>query len=189
MPKGTLFALSGPSGAGKGTLRKILFEKVPDLHYSISWTTRTPRKKEVPDKDYVFVEDEVFRELVEQGGFLEWAFVHGHYYGTPKKEVERKLLEGKDMVLEIDVQGASSIKKSYPEAVLIFIMPPSREELLERLSKRESETSQEISLRIHNAEQEIAHSGEYDYCIVNKEVDKAAEELVALVSSLRKQKG
>ena len=187
--KGILFVLSGPSGAGKGTLRKILFEKIPELHYSVSWTTRAPRKNEIPNRDYVFVGDSLFRRLVENEGFLEWAFVHGHYYGTPREEVEKILLQGDDVLLEIDVQGALAIKKTYPEAVLVFIMPPSREDLVERLARRKSETSQEISLRLRNAEEELSHSGEYDYRIVNKDMDKAAGELVDLVASLRDKKG
>ncbi len=187
--KGILFVLSGPSGAGKGTLRKILFEKIPDLHYSVSWTTRAPRKNEIPNRDYVFVDDSLFRRLVEDEGFLEWAFVHGHYYGTPREEVEKILFQGDDVLLEIDVQGALAIKKAYPEAVLVFIMPPSREDLVERLARRKSETSQEISLRLRNAEEELSHSGEYDYRIVNKDMDKAAGELVDLVASLRDKKG
>ncbi len=185
--KGILFVLSGPSGAGKGTLRKILFEKVPDLHYSVSWTTRPPRQNETPEKDYVFVQDQIFRDLVDQGGFLEWAQVHDHYYGTPRKDVEEKLFQGRDVLLEIDVQGAIAVKKAYPEAVLIFIMPPSREELLHRLAKRRSESLDEISLRLKNAEDEMAHSGEYDHCVINDTVGKAATELVNLVLRLRKK--
>jgi len=187
--RGILFVLSGPSGAGKGTLRKILFERIPDLHYSVSWTTRPPRQNEIPQKDYVFVQDQVFRELVDQGKFLEWALVHDHYYGTPRDDMEQKLLQGKDVLLEIDVQGALAVKKSYPEAVLIFIMPPSREELLDRLAKRKSESLDQISLRIQNAEEEMAHCGEYDYCVINENVDTAAADLVDLVFRLRNQKG
>lgn len=187
--KGILFILSGPSGAGKGTLRKILFEQIPDLHYSVSWTTRTPRENEISHKDYVFVDDLLFRELIKKEGFLEWAFVHGHYYGTPKEDVEKMLLQGEDVLLEIDVQGALTTKQTYPEAVLIFIMPPSREELMKRLARRKSETFQEISLRLRNAEEELAHSGEYNYRIVNENVGEAAAELVNLVHSLRKKRG
>jgi guanylate kinase len=187
--RGILFVLSGPSGAGKGTLRKILFEKIPDLHFSVSWTTRNPRQNEVPHRDYVFVEEKTFRDLMEQEGFLEWAMVHDHYYGTPRKEVEAHLAQGRDVLLEIDVQGALTVKKTYPEAVLIFVMPPSQEELLKRLAKRKSESPEEISLRLRNAEEEISHSGEYDYRLVNQEVDVAAADLVDLVHYLRTKKG
>jgi len=135
------------------------------------------------------VQDQVFRELVDQGKFLEWALVHDHYYGTPRDDMEQKLLQGKDVLLEIDVQGALAVKKSYPEAVLIFIMPPSREELLDRLAKRKSESLDQISLRIQNAEEEMAHCGEYDYCVINENVDTAAADLVDLVFRLRNQKG
>ncbi len=180
--KGKLFVISGPSGAGKGTLRKELFRRVPNLVYSVSVTTRKPRAGEKDGVDYFFISKEEFERMKRKGELLEWAEVHGNLYGTPKKFVESKLKEGKSVVLEIDVQGAFQVKKSFPEAVLIFILPPSEEELIRRLKKRGTETEKEMELRLKNAQWEMGKMDVYDYAIINDDVERASDELVKIVT-------
>ncbi|WP_286975467.1 guanylate kinase [Acetomicrobium sp. UBA5826] len=184
--KGYLFVISGPSGAGKGTIRRELFKRLSDLVYSISCTTRQPREGEQDGVDYYFVEGEEFEKRKRSGDFLEWAFVHGNYYGTPKKEVLKNLEEGKDVILEIDVQGALNVKKVFPEAVLIFILPPSEEVLRERLISRGTENEESLRTRLNNAAWEMKLAGVYDHAIINDDVNRAAEELVRLIMNYRK---
>ncbi|MCD6363983.1 MAG: guanylate kinase [Synergistetes bacterium] len=181
--KGKLFVISGPSGAGKGTLRRELFKRVPNLVYSVSVTTRKPRAGERNGVDYFFISEEEFEKMKRNGELLEWAQVHGNLYGTPRKFVESKLSEGKSVVLEIDVQGALQVKRSFPEAVLIFILPPSEEELFRRLKKRGTETESEMELRLKNAQWEMNRMDVYDYAVVNDDIEKASEELVKIVKS------
>ena len=157
MSKGILFVLSGPSGAGKGTLRRRLFERVPDLAYSVSCTTRQPRPGETDGVDYRFLSEEDFRERISRGDFLEWARVHDHFYGTRAEDVREILDRGRDVVLEIDVQGALQVKRLIPEAVTLFIAPPSVEELERRLSRRNTEAPEERRLRLRNAREELGH--------------------------------
>jgi guanylate kinase len=180
--KGRLFVISGPSGAGKGTLRKILFERVPGLAYSVSCTTRPPREGEQEGSDYWFVTEETFGQARDRGEFLEWALVHDHHYGTRVEDVRRELERGLDVVLEIDVQGALAVRKACPDAVLIFIAPPSMDELSDRLRERGTETSQDLSLRLRNAMTEMEMASKYD------NVERAAKELIALVESYRNPK-
>ncbi|WP_419573663.1 guanylate kinase, partial [Pyramidobacter piscolens] len=146
--KGTLFVLSGPSGAGKGTIRARVFEALDGLSYSVSCTTRAPREGERDGVDYRFITPEDFAARIAAGDFLEWADVHRHRYGTLKSDVEKVLNEGKDMFLEIDVQGALQVKKKMPEAVTLFVVPPSIEVLEERLRGRRSEGEAELRLRL-----------------------------------------
>ncbi len=186
MPKGTLFVLSGPSGAGKGTLRRILFDRLGGLAFSVSCTTREPRPGERDGADYRFVDEETFRRLEEEGRFLESAEVHGHRYGTLRDDVERDLEAGRDVILEIDVQGAEQIKRKKPEAFLVFVLPPSMEALASRLAKRGTEAPEERALRLHNAEAEIGHASEFDRAILNDDANRAAAELIALVRERRK---
>lgn len=183
MRKGNLFVLSGPSGAGKGTLVKQVLQQVPDAWVSVSATTRQPRPGEVDGKDYYFLDQAHFDELVSQGGFLECAHVHGNSYGTLRSRVQERIDRGSQVILEIDVQGAFQVKKAMPEAHLIFIEPPSLEELERRLRGRGTETEEVICSRMKTAEVELARKMEYDVQVVNDELERATEELVSYIGS------
>lgn len=172
-----LFVISGPSGAGKGTLLAELRKQRPDLGLTVSATTRSPRPGEVDGTSYYFLSDEEFRRRIAAGEFVEWAEVHGHLYGTLVSEVKRLLAKGHSLVLEIDVQGALNVRKVYPDAVLIFIEPPSLEVLEERLRGRGTEDEASIELRLKNARHEMELADQYDARIVNDTVDRAAQEL------------
>lgn len=172
-----LFVISGPSGAGKGTLVAQLRKEHPELGLAVSATTRSPRPGEVDGKDYYFLSEGEFKRRVAAGEFVEWAYVHGHMYGTLVKEVERLLAQGKSLILEIDIQGALNVKKVWPDVVLIFIEPPSLEELERRLRGRGTEDEQSIELRLKNAKHEMTLADDYDVCIVNDTVDRAVREL------------
>lgn len=183
MRKGNLFVLSGPSGAGKGTLVKRVLQRVPDAWVSVSATTRQPRPGEVDGRDYFFLDQPRFDELVSQGGFLEWAHVHGNSYGTLRSRVQDRIDHGSQVILEIDVQGAFQVKKAMPEAHLIFIEPPSLEELERRLRGRGTETEEVICNRMKTAEVELARKMEYDVQVVNDELERATEELASYIGS------
>ncbi len=172
-----LFVISGPSGAGKGTLLAELRKQRPDLGLTVSATTRSPRPGEVDGTSYYFLSDEEFRRRIAAGEFAEWAEVHGHLYGTLVSEVKRLLAKGHSLVLEIDVQGALNVRKVYPDAVLIFIEPPSLQALEERLRGRGTEDEASIELRLKNARHEMELADQYDARIVNDTVDRAAQEL------------
>jgi guanylate kinase len=179
--KGRLLVVSGPSGAGKGSISKRIVAEVDDLVYSISMTTRAPRPDEINGKNYYFVNHEQFEQTIEQNGFLEYAKVYGEYYGTPRAKVMQHLEEGKDVVLEIDIQGAMNIRQSYPKGVLIFILPPSMAELRKRITGRGSETKGDIELRLGEALKEIAYIDKYDYCVVNGDLDEAVNRVKAII--------
>jgi guanylate kinase len=179
--KGRLLVISGPSGAGKGSISKRIIEEVDDLIYSISMTTRAPRPDEINGKNYYFVTHEQFEQTIKEEGFLEYAKVYGEYYGTPKAKVMEYLEGGKDVVLEIDIQGAMNIRKSYPKGVLIFILPPSMAELRKRITGRGSETKGDIELRLGEALKEIAYIDKYDYCVVNGDLDEAVNRVKAII--------
>ncbi|MDR4016820.1 MAG: guanylate kinase [Eggerthellaceae bacterium] len=183
MRKGNLFVLSGPSGAGKGTLVKRVLQRIPDAWVSVSATTRQPRPGEVDGKDYFFLDQPRFDELVSQDGFLEWAHVHGNSYGTLRSRVQERMDEGAQVILEIDVQGAFQVKKAMPEAHLIFIEPPSLEELERRLRGRGTETEEVICKRMKTAEVELAQKMEYDVQVINDELERATDELVSYIGS------
>lgn len=172
-----LFVISGPSGAGKGTLLAELRKQRPDLGLTVSATTRSPRPGEVDGTSYYFLSDEEFRRRIAAGEFVEWAEVHGHLYGTLVSEVKRLLAKGHSLVLEIDVQGALNVRKVYPDAVLFFIEPPSLQVLEERLRGRGTEDEASIELRLKNARHEMELADQYDVRIVNDTVDRAAQEL------------
>ena len=172
-----LFVISGPSGAGKGTLLAELRKQRPDLGLTVSATTRSPRPGEVDGTSYYFLSDEEFRRRIAAGEFVEWAEVHGHLYGTLVSEVKRLLAKGHSLVLEIDVQGALNVRKVYPDAVLVFIEPPSLQVLEERLRGRGPEDEASIELRLKNARHEMELADQYDVRIVNNTVDRAAQEL------------
>lgn len=180
--KGLLLVMSGPSGAGKGTICKELV-KDGNIKYSISATTRAPRGSEENGKDYFFLSTEEFEQRINTDGFLEWAKVYDRYYGTPRDFVEEVIDDGKACILEIDVQGALKIRDSFPEAVLIFILPPSLSELYRRLKDRGTESEEQIQTRMSWVLGEIAQIEKYDYVIVNDDLAKAVTEARAIVES------
>ena len=186
--RGHLFIFSGPSGVGKGTVRARVFENADNMEYSVSCTTRSPRPGDVAGRDYYFLSEDDFHRQIDEGLFLEWADVHGHFYGTRRDIVEQTLDSGKDMMLEIDVQGALQIKKKMPEAITVFLAPPSFEELERRLRGRGTDSEESIKTRLANAKKELACEPEYDYTIVNNTVDEAAEEFIKLINSYRREK-
>lgn len=183
--RGILFIISSPSGGGKGTLIRRLLAKVPRLGYSVSWTTRGPRAGEREGVSYHFVSHEEFERMRDEGGFLEWAVVHGNLYGTSLAAVDSARDEGRDVVLEIDVQGASTVRQRVSDAVGIFILPPSYEVLRERLSGRQTEGSAELALRLRNARGEVERYREFDYVVLNDEAERAAAQLAAIVYAER----
>ncbi len=172
-PKGLLLVLSGPSGAGKGTICQGLLEKRQDLAYSVSCTTRKPRKGEVSGVNYIFTNRENFEDMIKNNGFLEYADVYGNYYGTPRSYVLEQLNAGKDVVLEIDTQGALQVKKIFPDGVFVFIVPPSLDELSKRIYKRGTDAEDVIKRRLSAATSELAYASKYDYIVINDEAAKA----------------
>jgi guanylate kinase len=182
-PEGILLVLSGPSGAGKGTICKALLEKRPDMAYSISCTTRQPRVGEVDGKSYFFKTREEFEDMIAHDGFLEHAEVYGNYYGTPKAYVLDQLAQGKDIVLEIDPQGALQVKKNYPNGVFVFIVPPSLSELSKRIYNRGTDAVDVIKKRLSSATSELAYASKYDYLVVNDEVERATNKVSGIIST------
>ncbi len=185
---GSLFIVSGPSGAGKGTLVRALLDRVPGIWLSVSATTRPPRPGEIDGVHYVFLSGEEFDRLVAEDGLLEWAEVHGNRYGTLRMPVEERLERGEIVVLEIDPQGAAQVKEKMPESVLVFIEPPSFDELRDRLVKRGSETPEQIERRLRTAREELAIAGTYDYVVINDDVEQATDELAAIVTTCARQR-
>lgn len=181
--RGNLIVLSGPSGAGKGTVRQALDRYRGDIWYSISATTRTPRPGEEHGKDYYFVSREEFEAMLEAGKMLEWAKVYDYYYGTPREPVEQAMEHGSDVILEIDVQGALQVKESQPQAILIFLLPPSARELENRLRARSSEPPEEIELRLKWAKREVKYINKYDYLVINDTVETAAKKINAIMEA------
>ena len=180
MKQGRLFVISGPSGAGKGTICKALIESgAADL--SVSMTTRKPRGKEQEGIHYYFVSHEGFRKAIDEGNMLEWAEIYGNRYGTPKKPVLEKLSQGRDVILEIEMQGAMQVKKSYPQSVLIFVLPPSISELRKRLIDRGTETPEQIDMRTRTTLDEIKTIKDYSYFIINDELSKAVEDARTII--------
>jgi guanylate kinase len=188
--RGSLFIVSAPSGAGKTTLCKHLVETLPNLGFSVSFTTRRPRPGEVNDRDYSFISREEFRSKADQGEFIEWAEVHGEFYGTSKKRIEALLAEGNDVILDIDTQGAMQIKRKFQDGVYIFVLPPSLKILRERLETRMTDSEQEIDRRFRRATDEIKTYREYDYVIMNDNLEDAVRKFKAIIiarrSSIRK---
>jgi len=183
--KGILFIISSPSGGGKGTLIREVLRSVPNIGYSTSFTTRKIRGDEIHGRDYFFVTHTEFENLIGQGEFLEYANVHGNFYGTSKTQVERETSVGRDVILEIDVQGAESIRRIMPEAVGVFILPPSYEVLRERLTLRRTESDEDLLLRLKNAQIEVKRFMEFDYVIVNNEIAGATFDLQSVIYAER----
>jgi len=182
---GILFVVSGPSGVGKSTIRKEVIRKCPGLKYSISCTTRPPREGEIDGVDYLFIDLPTFEKMKQQREFLEWAKVHGNYYGTPRKPIEEWLKKGEDVILEIDVQGAKQVKKNFEGGVFIFIAPPSLKTLEERLKRRNTDREDEILLRMTNARIEMQCISDYDYLVVNDQLEEAVNKLLAIIIAER----
>ena len=182
--KGILLVVSGPSGSGKGTVIGRLMELREDFVYSVSATTRTPRDGEKNGVNYWFLTKDEFERRIDGGMMLEWAEYCGNYYGTPKKEVIDSLENGKNVILEIEVQGALQVRKKFPEAVLLMITPPDFRTLESRLRGRGDKVPEEVILkRLDTAKSELAHIGEYDYLVINDEIDKAASQIIGVVDS------
>lgn len=179
-----IFVITGPSGCGKSTLARRVLEEVEDLEFSVSYTTRNRRESEGEGKDYYFVSKEEFEEMIKEDKLVEWALVHSHYYGTSKREIEKKGAN-KDLILDIDVQGARQVKEKFKKAVFIFILPPLHEELKARLKKRGDESSESITRRLETAKKEIRYYPEFHYIVINDKVEKAVRELGAIILSTR----
>ena len=182
---GNIYIIAAPSGTGKSTLLTRLVAEDRNLVFSISHTTRQPRSGEVDGKDYFFVTDREFGALVKAGAFLEWAEVHGHKYGTGRANLEQLLIAGTDVVLDVDVVGAASVKKQLPSAVGIFILPPSYGQLRERLINRGKDSAEVIERRLRNAREEIRHCLDFDFILVNGDLEACYRELCLLVSADR----
>jgi guanylate kinase len=187
--KGNLFIITSPSGGGKGTLIREVLRSVPKVGYSVSFTTRRRRAGEEHGKHYYFVSREEFEKKVAEGDFLEWANVHGNLYGTSKAQVESELNLGRDIILEIDVQGAEIVKKLVPEAIGVFILPPSFEVLRERLTARQTESKTDLQIRLRNSKREVSRWKEFDYVIINDEVNRASMDLQAVFLAERLKRG
>ncbi|MBQ7560012.1 MAG: guanylate kinase [Synergistaceae bacterium] len=180
---GKLFVISGPSGAGKGTLREKALNDIKNLVYSISCTTRKPREGEVDGVQYRFITREKFKDDIEKNLFLEYAHVHSDFYGTLKADVMNELKAGNDVLLEIDVQGALQVREQIPEAVLIFIAPPSMKELEKRLRNRHTESEEALKIRLNNAAKELELKNKYDFIVINDDLERAAAELRDLIKN------
>ena len=179
--KGLLLVVSGPSGAGKGTICKALLNKNDQIKLSVSATTRKPRNGEVHGVNYFFIEKEEFAKMIENGEFLEYAQIYDNFYGTPKAAIIECLEKGQDVILEIEMQGARQIKEVYPEGVFIFVLPPSLEELKRRIVGRGTETQEEIEKRFSCAFEEINQIVNYDYFIVNEDIEKSVSDVEAII--------
>lgn len=179
-----LFVITGPSGCGKSTLAGRVLEELDNIDFSVSYTTRKKRNSEEEGKDYYFVSEGEFKRMIEDMKLVEWAVVHGNYYGTSKRELEKKATKG-DILLDIDVQGAHQIKEKFKKTVFIFIMPPLYLELKKRLKKRGEESPESINERLDVAKKEIRHYHHFDYIIINDLLEKAVEELKSIILSTR----
>jgi guanylate kinase len=185
---GTVFVLSAPSGAGKSTLAKRLLASVPDLRFSVSFTTRKPRPGEVDGRDYVFVDDATFDRMLAEQGFVEWVQVYANRYGTGKAWLQEQLDMGRDILLDIETVGARNVKAALPEAVMIFLLPPSAEELARRLRGRGDTDERQISLRMGHARHELEQFPAYDHLVVNDDLEAAFRSLEAIILAERSRR-
>ena len=183
--RGTLFVVSSPSGGGKGTIIRHVLEVVENLRYFVSYTTRAPRLGEVDGREYFFVNRETFQEMVAAGEFLESACVHGNLYGTAKNQIIEDTAAGADIILEVDVQGAASVRQLLMDSVSIFILPPSYEVLRQRLITRGTDSPEELELRLRNAPEELKQYSAFDYVIINDEIDRAVGQLASIIYAER----
>jgi guanylate kinase len=184
-PRGTLFVVSSPSGGGKGTIIRHVLDCVENLSYSVSFTTRSPRANETHGREYFFITRETFDEMVAAGEFLEWAIVHGNFYGTSKKQILEETGAGADIVLEVDVQGAASVRQLLMDSVSVFILPPSYEVLRQRLIARGTDSPEELEVRLRNAPEELKQYSAFDYVIINDEIERAAGQLASIIYAER----
>jgi guanylate kinase len=182
---GMLFVVSSPSGGGKGTLIQRALKSVANLSYSISYTTREPRDGELDGREYHFVSVEEFQRLIGAGEFLEWATVFGNLYGTGRTQIKKELAEGRDLILELDVQGAASLRELANGTISIFIIPPSFRVLSERLNSRGTESKEELEIRLNNSRHEMEQYSKFDYVIVNDDINQASAELASIISAER----
>lgn len=182
---GNLYVVAAPSGAGKTTLVRLLLESELDVQLSVSYTTRDPRPGETDGREYHFVDTAEFRAMIDRHEFLEWAEVHGNFYGTSKTWIADQLAAGRDVLLEIDWQGAQQVRSLFPEAIGVFILPPSMEELTRRLTGRGTDSAAVISRRLAAAQAEMRHVGEFDYVIINDQLEQALDDLRAVVRASR----
>lgn len=187
--RGILFVVSSPSGGGKGTLIRRVLDRVSNLSYSVSFTTRAPRNGEVDGREYFFVTPEQFKKMAAAGAFLEWAHVHGKLYGTAHEQVVREVSAGRDIILEVDVQGAASVRALMGDSVSIFILPPSFQVLRQRLEARGTDSLDELDLRLRNAPTEMKDYSAFHYVIINEDADSAAEQMAAIVLAERARLG
>lgn len=183
-----IIIVSAPSGSGKTTIVNNLLGKMENITKSISCTTRKPREDEKDGEDYIFIPKEEFIQKAENGAFLEWEKNFDEYYGTSRDQVEEALAKGEDIILSIDVKGARSLKKHYPESISVFIMPPSAEELEARLRKRNTDREQQVSMRLKESKQEVEAVDEYDYLVVNEDIDKSVDELKSIIEEEKKRR-
>ncbi|MQY51391.1 guanylate kinase [Rhodocyclus tenuis] len=182
---GNLYIVAAPSGAGKTTLVRLLLERDAGIRLSVSFTTRAPRVGEVDGVHYNFVDVPTFRAMIEAGQFLEWAEVHGNFYGTSKPWIDAEMAAGRDVLLEIDWQGAQQVRTLFPKAIGVFILPPSLEELARRLGGRGTDSAETIARRLAAAQEEMRHAAEFDYVIINRDLADALEDLASVVRSSR----
>jgi guanylate kinase len=182
-----LVVVSAPSGAGKTSLCEWVVAAVPNLAHSVSFTTRPPRSDERDGRDYHFVDEATFQGMVDRGDFAEWAVVHGHLYGTSQALLQRHFAAGRDVILDIDTQGAAILRREHPDAVFVFVVPPSWALLEERLRRRRSDAEADIQRRLQRAREEVKHYAEYQYVIVNDVFARAAEELKAIILAERRR--
>jgi len=187
--RGLLIVISAPSGAGKTTLTRMLVKRRKNLVFSISATTRPPRPGEKDGREYYFVSDAAFRAMRNRGDLVEWARVHDHWYGTPRRPLERNLAQGKDVVLDIDVQGALAVKRRYPEALLIFVRTPRFSDLEKRLRHRSSETAAAIRRRLQTARRELRSAYRYDYQVINDRLPRALKQLETILNNESSKNG
>ena len=182
--KGEVIAVSGPSGAGKTTIAKKILKLYPEIVFSVSATTRPKRENESDGVEYFFISEHEFKNKTDNGEFVEWEKFYDYYYGTFRSFIDDNINSGKNVLIEIDVKGALSIKRIYPESYLIYIMPPSYEELVRRLRNRQTETEEDFQKRIERAKMELSHKDQFDYIIINEYLEKAVEETSVLIKKI-----